>query len=142
MYIVVLSLRSWRFFWALDENEGGRENEPRSRGFTSPFLSRLRRQNSHKPASYVDYVVLGKLFNCRILILMFPFTGKQQFIDFPDLVQATISDKMLEHGAQDRAILPLPACSVGLDISCRLCLPTLQGEGSGKGWRCFNYFWL
>ena len=59
---------------------------------------------------------------------------------------ATILDKMLEHGSQDRATLPLPPCNVGLEnpneISCRLCLTTipLQGEGSGKGWWCFNDF--
>ena len=39
---------------------------------------------------------------------------------------AKILDKMLEHGSQDRATLPLPPCSVGLEnpneISCRLCL--------------------
>ena len=60
------------------------------------------------------------------------------------LLGATILDKMLEHGSQDRATLPLPPCSVGLEnpneISCRLCLTTLQGEGSRKGWWCFNDF--
>ena len=50
-------------------------------------------------------------------------------------VNDSILDKMLEHGSQDRATLPLPPCNVG---SCRLRLTTLQGEGSGKGWWCFN----
>ena len=58
--------------------------------------------------------------------------------------QPTILDKMLEHGSQDRATLPFPPSNVGLenpnDISCRLYLTTLQGEGSGKGWWCFNDF--
>ena len=60
------------------------------------------------------------------------------------MLEATISDKMLEHASQDRSTLPLPPCNVGLKnrngILCRLCLPTLQGEGSGKGLCCFNDF--
>ena len=61
-------------------------------------------------------------------------------------IVATICDKMMEHGSQDRAPLPLPPCNVGLEnqneISCRLCEPTFQGEGNGKDWWCLNDFFV
>ena len=69
---------------------------------------------------------------------------REGLVVFQRLLSMIILDKMLEHGSQDRATLPLPPCNVGLEnpneISCRLCLTTLQGEGSGKGWWCFNDF--
>ena len=37
------------------------------------------------------------------------------FADGSTSCQATILDKMLEHGSQDRATLPLPPCNVGLE---------------------------
>ena len=48
---------------------------------------------------------------------------KNEMIVLPKLI-ATILDKMLEHGSQDRATLPFPPCNFGLEnpnqISCRL----------------------